>query len=394
MKSMATYFRRVTLFDGRAVRAKAGVLVSNGVVSWAGAHARAPRSAREATEIDGTGKTLGPGLVDCHVHLCFDGSADFAAEAAELTEALATLKAVRNLRRHLEHGVTTIRDLGGISAFACEVAKAVESGVVEGPRVVASGRAITITGGHGRGLFAQEADGPDGARSAVREQFRAGARSIKVIATGGVLTPGIAVDFTAFTPEELEAAVDEARKWDRPVAAHAHGRTGLESAVRAGVDSIEHGSQISQEVARLMKEKGTFHVPTITALRLIVEHPDEIPPYAVEKARQMADWAEDSFRRTVRAGVRIACGTDAGTPFNPHGNAPQEIVRLVEWGLPPLKALQAATSNAAELLRVAEVGMVEEGRAADLVLFDGDPLDDVELVLKPSLVMRAGERVA
>jgi imidazolonepropionase-like amidohydrolase len=301
---------------------------------------------------------------------------------------------VRNLRRHLDHGVTTVRDLGGITAFACEVARAVEDGVVEGPRVVASGRAITITGGHGSGLFAQEADGPDGVRAAVREQFRAGARSIKIIATGGVLTPGIAVDFTAFTPEELDACVDEAHKWSRPIAAHAHGRTGLANAVRAGVDSIEHGSQIDEVVAREMRERGTFHVPTITALRQIVEHPEDIPSYAVEKGRQMAEWAEESFRITAKAGVRIACGTDAGTPFNPHGSAPQEIVRLVEWGLTPLQALQAATSNAADLLRVPEAGVIEEGRAADLVLFDADPLDDIGVVLKPSFVMRGGARVA
>jgi imidazolonepropionase-like amidohydrolase len=391
---MATYLSKATVFDGRSVTAEAGVLVSDGRIAWKGPHARAPREARAATEIDGSGKTLTPGLIDCHVHLCFDGSADFAGEAVGLTETRAVLKAVRNLRRHLEQGVTTVRDLGGITAFACEVAAAVEEGVVEGPRVVASGRAITITGGHGRGLFAQEADGPDGVRAAVREQFRAGARSIKIIATGGVLTPGIDVDFTAFTAEELDAAVDEAHKWNRPIAAHAHGRNGLANAVRAGVDSIEHGSQIEEAVAREMREKGTFHVPTITALRQIVDHPEAIPPYAVEKGRQMAEWAEESFRRTVRAGVRIACGTDAGTPFNPHGSAPQEIVRLVEWGLSPVKALQAATSNAALLLRVPEVGVVEEGRAADLVLFDGDPLDDIGAVLKPSFVMRGGARVA
>jgi imidazolonepropionase-like amidohydrolase len=392
---MATYFTDVTLFDGQAVRTHAGVLVSNGTVAWAGSHRRAPRTARAAEEVDGTGKLLSPGLIDCHVHLCFDGSADFAGEAAALNEARAVLKAVRNLRRHLDRGVTTVRDLGGISGFACEVAKAVEEGVVEGPTVVASGRAITITGGHGRGLFAQEADGPEGVRRAVREQMRAGARSIKLIATGGVLTPGITVDFTAFTPEELEAAVDESHKWGRPVAAHAHGRAGVENAVRAGVDSIEHGSQIEPAVARLMKERGTFHVPTIVALRGIVEHPDEVPAYAVEKGRQMAEWARDSFRRSLRAGVRIACGTDAGTPFNPHGSAPLEMVRMVEWGLTPLKALQAATSNAARLLRVDDrVGTVQEGKVADLVLYDGNPLDEIEAVLKPALVLRAGERVA
>ena len=391
---MATYVGGVTLFDGHIIRKKAGVLVSDGRIAWTGAHARAPREAREAEGIDGSGKTVSPGLIDCHVHLCFDGSADFAGEGAELNEARAVVKAVRNLRRHLEHGVTTVRDLGGPSAYACEVARAVDEGMVEGPRVLASGQAITITGGHGRGLFALEADGPDGVRAAVRSQLRAGARSIKVIATGGVLTPGIAVDFTAFTSDELKAAVDEAHKWDRPIAAHAHGRRGITNAVRAGVDSIEHGSQIDAETARMMKDKGTYHVPTITALRQIVEHPDEVPAYAVDKGKQMADWAEASFRRTIRAGVRIACGTDAGTPFNPHGSAPQEMVRMVEWGLRPLAALQAATSNAAILLRQDDVGSVEQGKVADLVLFEGNPAEDIELVLKPTVVLRAGRRVA
>jgi imidazolonepropionase-like amidohydrolase len=388
---MATYFAGVTLFDGRRLRPGVGVLVSNGSIAWVGSDRRAPREARAAVEVPGDGRTLGPGLIDCHVHLCFDGSADFAREAQELDEAWATVKAVRNAARHLARGVTTVRDLGGPGFFACRLGHGIEEGMLPGPRVVASGRALTITGGHGDGLFAQACDGPDEVRRAVRQQMRGGARSIKVVATGGVLTPGVPVDFTAFTEEEMLAAVDEAHKWGRPIAAHAIGRTGIERAVRAGIDSIEHGSQITAEVARLMKERGTFHVPTISALREIVGHPDEIPAYAVEKGRQIIEQARDSFRRAVRAGVRHACGTDAGTPFNPHGNAPLEIVRMVEWGLTPLKAMQAATANAAELLRVPEVGTVESGKAADLVMYEGNPLDEIDVVLQPSLVMKSGE---
>lgn len=389
---MSTYVADVALFDGRTLRTRSGVLVSDGRVEWVGAHARAPRAARAAHEIDGSGKTLTPGLIDCHVHLCFDGGADFAGEAREMTsDAAAAIKAVRNAARTLEHGVTTVRDLGGRADAAIQVARGVERGLIPGPRILAAGRALTITGGHGHNVgIAREVDGPVAVRAAVREEIRAGATAIKLIATGGVLTPGITADFTSFTQEELEAAVDEARSWGRVVAAHAIGPEGILRAVRAGVDSVEHGSMLTTEGARLMKERGTFHVPTISAIRGMVEHPDEVPAYAVEKATRLADLARDAFRRSVRVGVPIACGTDAGTPFNPHGNTTREIVRMVEWGLTPLKAMQAATSNAARLLRLQDAGVVAEGAAADLVLYDENPLERIEAVLKPAVVLRAG----
>jgi imidazolonepropionase-like amidohydrolase len=390
---MATYIGGVTLFDGRAVKRSHGVLVSDGRIAWSGPHARAPRETKAATPVEGGGRTLTPGLIDCHVHLCFDGSPDFVAEA-KVTEAFAAVKCVANARRQVEAGVTTVRDLGGLGAVVCEVAKAIGESRVLGPRVVASGQALTITGGHGWNSFARQCDGPEGVRAAVREQFRAGARSIKIVATGGVLTPGVAVDFTAFTQEEVAAAVDEAHKWGAPIAAHAIGRTGIEYCVRAGIDSIEHGAQITAETAREMKERGTFHIPTISALLGIVDHPEDVPPYAVEKGRQILDMLRDTLRRNARIGVRFACGTDAGTPHNPHGNAPRELIRMVEWGLTPVKALQAATSNAAELLRVPDVGTVEEGNAADLVLWEADPLDDITALLAPRVVLLGGEVVA
>jgi imidazolonepropionase-like amidohydrolase len=393
---MATYVANVSVFDGRTLRTKAGVLVSDGHVEWTGAHARAPRLARAAAEVDGTGKTLTPGLIDCHVHLCFDGGADFAGEAREMTsDAAAAVKAVRNASRTLERGITTVRDLGGRNDAAIQVANAVDRGLVPGPRILAAGRALTITGGHGHNVgIAREVDGPVEVRRAVRQEIRAGATAIKLIATGGVLTPGISHDFTAFTQEELEAAVDEARSWGRVVAAHAIGPEGIVRAVLAGVDSIEHGSMSTAEGARAMKEHGTFHVPTISAILGMVGHPDEVPAYAVEKATKLADVARDAFRRSIRAGVPIACGTDAGTPFNPHGNTTHEIVRMVEWGLTPLRAMRAATSAAADLLRLPSVGRVVEGAAADLVLYDANPIEHVEAVLKPAMVMKAGAVVA
>jgi len=390
---VSSYFANVTLFDGRTVRQRQGVLVGDGRIEWVGPHARAPKGARAAMAVEAAGHTLTPGLIDCHVHLCFDGGADFVAEAA-VTEPYAAVKCVGNAARQLAAGVTTVRDLGGFGSVVCEVAKAIADGRVPGPRVVPSGQALTITGGHGWTSFARQVDGPDGVRTAVREQIRAGARSIKIVATGGVLTAGIPVDFAAFTREEIDAAVDEAHKWGLPIAAHAIGRTGIEHCVRAGVDSIEHGAQMSVESARQMKERGIFQVPTICALRGIVDHPEDVPAYAVEKGRQILEVAQEVFRRAVRVGVRHACGTDAGTPHNPHGSAALEVIRMVEWGLPPLKAMQAATSNAAELLRVPDVGIAEAGKAADLVLWEQDPLDDVSALLSPALVMRAGSVVA
>lgn len=393
---MSTYVSNVTLFDGRSSRRGAGVLFSDGRIEWVGAHARAPKAARAAEHVEGRGKALTPGLIDCHVHLCYDGSPDFAAEARELTtDAFATVKAVRNASVTLRHGVTTVRDLGGRGDSAIQVARGVEAGLIPGPRILAAGRALTITGGHGSSVgFARQVDGPDGLRLAVREEIRAGATAIKLVATGGVLTPGITADFTAFTQEELDAAVDEARKWGRVVGAHAIGAEGIVQAVRAGVDSIEHGSMMDAAGARLMKERGTFHVPTISAIRGMIEHPDEVPAYAVAKATTVAEMAREAFRRSVRTGVRIACGTDAGTPFNPHGNTTEELVSMVEWGMTPLRAMRAATSDAAELLRLPDVGVIRAGAAADLVLYEADPIESIDAVRKPSAVWKAGELVA
>jgi imidazolonepropionase-like amidohydrolase len=174
----------------------------------------------------------------------------------------------------------------------------VDRGLIAGPRILAAGHALTITGGHGHSVgFAREVDGPDTLRRAVREEIRAGATAIKLVATGGVLTPGITHDFTAFTQDELDAAVDEAHSWGRVVGAHAIGPEGIIRAVLAGVDSIEHGSMLSAEGARLMKERGAVHVPTISAIRGIVDHADEVPAYAVEKAMALVELAREGFRR-------------------------------------------------------------------------------------------------
>ena len=388
----SSYFADVTLFDGARVRPHRGVLVDRDRIVWVGPHARTPREARAAREMPSTGRSLTPGLIDCHVHLCFDGGADFAQEAVRLTPALGAIKGTVNARKHLANGVTTVRDLGGVGII--ELARSIEAGTVPGPRVIPAGSALTITGGHGHDIgIARQVDGADAVRSAVREEIRSGALAIKLIATGGVLTPGIGATFTAFTTEELTAAIDEAHSWDRGVAAHAIGAEGILLAVLAGVDTVEHCVQVTPRIAKEMAARGTFRGPTISALMGITGNEGKAPAYAVAKAKALVEEAKASHRRAIRAGVRHICSTDAGTPFNPHGNAPNEVIAMIGWGMEPLKAMVAATANGAEALRMPDVGRIAPGMRADLVLYDTDPIEDPTALRDARAVWKDGARV-
>src|SRR5207302_2334243 len=213
--------------------------------------------------------------------------------------------------------------------------------------------------------------------------IRAGALAIKLIATGGVLTPGIGATFTAFTPEELTAAIEEAHSWDRGVAAHAIGAEGILQSVLTGVDTVEHCVQVTPRIAKEMAARGTFRGPTISALMGIAGNEGKAPAYAVAKAQALVEEAKAGHVRAIRAGVRHICSTDAGTPFNPHGNAPQELVYMVEWGMTPLAAMRAATASGAQLLRLEDVGTIEAGKIADLVLYDENPAEDIASVTRP-----------
>ncbi|CAN5695566.1 hypothetical protein BH18ACT17_BH18ACT17_10500 [soil metagenome] len=209
-----------------------------------------------------------------------------------------------------------------------------------------------------------------------------------------MLTPGIGATFTAFTPEELGAAVDEAHKWNRGVAAHAIGAEGITRSVTAGVDSVEHCVQLTGPTARRMVERGTFRGATLSAAFGMLDNPGGTPDYALVKISSVSDDHERSSAIALKAKVRQVCSTDAGTPFNPHGGAPLELARLVAWGMKPLDAMVAATSNGAELLRLPDVGVVREGALADLVLYDADPLQDITALQVPRTVWKGGGVVA
>jgi imidazolonepropionase-like amidohydrolase len=354
---------------------------------------------RGATLINGRGLTMLPGLIDCHVHLCLGAEPDVvkAIEGETPTETL--LKAARLARQTLEAGVTTVRDVGSRDHSIFALKRAIDKGLTPGPRIMGAGLAICMIGGHAR-FIGQEVQGPEQVRKAVQEQIEAGAEVIKLIASGGVLTPGTSPDEAQMTREELRIAVEEAVRAGRKVAAHAHGATGMKNAIEAGVHSIEHGTLMDAEAADLMQSHDVYMVPTLSALATTAacRRGCGIPDSALEKAKAMIKHHEASFRAAHRRRLLIAMGTDAGTPFNAHGDNAQELERMVAYAMSPMEAILASTSAAARLLGIAErAGTIARGQEADLLLVDGNPLRKIELLRDRSRivgVMQAGRFVS
>jgi imidazolonepropionase-like amidohydrolase len=353
---------------------------------------------KEARRIDLEGRSLLPGIIDSHVHLCLDGSPDPVGALIREPDPIITLKAAEFARRTLLAGVTTIRDMGGKGGIDLGLRTAIRSGLIPGPRMLASGRLICMTGGHGW-QFGREADSPDEVRKAAREQIRAGADIVKLMATGGVMTPDVEPGSEQLTEEELRAGIQEAHKAGRRTATHAMGTQGILNALRAGIDSIEHGVFLNEEAVSLMVKKNVPLIPTLSALYHIEKKgiASGIPAFAVEKTLRLKPFHLESVRMAREAGVQVATGTDAGTPFNMHGENSGELMRLVEVGHSPMEALQAATQIAAKVIGWEnDLGTIEEGKLADLIVVEGNPLEDIGLLLKAeaiSLVMQGGKIV-
>jgi imidazolonepropionase-like amidohydrolase len=384
-----------SLIDGSGtepVRGRA-VVVEGDRITQVVDDARAPRGRR----IDLSGCTLLPGLINCHVHLCFGAEADPVRVMRDEPYALTALKVLRRAQETVEAGVTTVRDLGGRDYAEFAVRRAVAEGLFPGPRILGAGRPVCMTGGHGNAI-GREADGPDDARKAVREQLKAGADVIKLIATGGVMTPGVEPGSPQLTLEEMRAAIEEATKAGRRTAAHAQGSTGIADAIEAGITTIEHGIFLTDEIIAAMKRKGVFLVATLAAPAAISAGglAAGIPDYMVRKSDAVVTAHVASFRRAHEAGARIAAGADSGTPLNPHGSLLPELELMVKYGMTPLQAIRSATSVAAEALGLGgETGCLAEGHAADLLAVTGDPaerigaLGDVRLVLARGAIIKS-----
>jgi len=355
---------------------------------------------QNAKKIPLDGLTLLPGFIDAHVHICLDGSPDPITTLLNESQTLTTLKAARAAQKTLMAGVTSIRDMGAKNGIDLGLKQAVNSGLIPGPRMLVSGRLICMTGGHGWQI-GQEANGPDEVRKAAREQIKAGADIVKLMATGGVMTPAVEPGSAQLTEEEMRAGVEEAHKASKKTATHAMGTRGILNALRAGIDSIEHGVYLDEEAVAMMAEKNIPLIPTISALYFIETRGVEagIPAYAVEKTLIVKPHHLESIRMAREAGVPVAAGTDAGTPFNLHGQNLSEIKLLVDYGgFSPMEAIEAGTRVSARVMGLEnELGTVEEGKLADLVLVAGNPLDNIDVLLDKDaihLVMQGGKIVA
>ena len=358
-----------------------------------------------ARVIDLGDATLLPGFIDAHTHIIGRPLSDPHSDDASVRDypGYGAILGVENARRTLMAGFTSIRVLGSPNFDDMALRQAISAGMAVGPRMENAGHSFGITGGHcdengyAPGLEDRDyrtgvADGVDEVRKAVRYQVKYGADVIKICATGGVLSEGDAVGATQYTLEEMQAVVDEARKLDRKVAAHAHGTEGIKLAVRAGVASIEHGSFLDEEGARLMVQKGTFLVPTISAGEFVenAAKSGRLTGLRAEKARAAAEGMRKSVRLAQRLGVPIALGTDAGV--GEHGANGHEFTLMVTWGgLTPMQSIVAGTSNAAKLLGwESKVGTLAPGKWADVVAVPGDPTRDITVMERPTFVMKGG----
>lgn len=362
------------------------------------------KAGKDDKVIDLSKKTVMPGLIDMHVHIESETSKDALSKRYTMNEADVAFQSTIYARKNLMAGFTTVRDCGG-SGVNISLRNAVNAGTIVGPRIFAAGKGVATTGGHGDPTNGARKDlmgdpgpkegvinGPDDARKAVRQRYKDGADFIKITATGGVLSVAKDGSGPQFTQEEVNAIVEAAKDYGFHTAAHAHGAEGMKRAVLAGITTIEHGTLMSEEVMDLMKQKGTYHVPTIIAGRSAADYakiPGYYHPLVVPKAIEIGSKIQENFAKAYKRGVKIAFGTDAGV--FPHGENAREFGYMVEGGMPAIEALLSAMQVNADILGYGDkIGSIEAGKLADIVAVNEDPTKTIKTMEKVTFVMKDG----
>jgi len=393
-----------SLFDGTAndIRENVTIIVSDGVIESVTDGFTNPENGQNL--IDLSDKIVLPGLIDLHVHLEMETNPGRYAETFTMNPEDRALRSVMYVRRTIEAGFTTVRDLGGTGVNTA-LRDAVNAGYIQGPRIISVGKSIATTGGHADPTNGHRHDlmgspgpaegvinGETEAREAVRQRYKNGADHIKITATGGVLSVAKSGQNPQFMVDEVQAIVETANDYGMHVAAHAHGKEGMLRAVNAGVTTIEHGTYMDEEVMNAMVEKGTYYVPTILAGNFVAEKAEEegfFPDLVRPKAREIGPLIQETFGKAYAYGVNIAFGTDSGV--SPHGENGKEFALMVEAGMPPAEAILSSVKTGAEVLGLSDqIGSIEAGKMADIIAVDDNPIENIQTLENVSFVMKDG----
>ncbi|MFD1037520.1 amidohydrolase family protein [Virgibacillus byunsanensis] len=382
--------KNVQLFYGENLELKldSGVWVKNGYIYKVLSKDKFPN---DVTILDGKGNYLFPGLIDLHVHMMWDGSLDPVATLEAEGYEQMLIRAVSYCREYLKNGITTVRDIGSVDDIALHVAKAIKRGVIDGPDLIASGRTLTMTGGHDP-FWARFVDGKDEALKGVREQIFKGAEVIKLSSTGGVYgrTEGEAVGNVELNMEEQQVICNEAHKFGLKVAAHAIGREGIKNSIQAGIDTIEHGQFLDEDLVSMMENKKTAWIPTLYIYQRITKQ-EGIPAYAKQKALEIVERHAQAFKQFFNRNLLIGAGSDAGSPSTPHPALTDELLMMHSIVDDNKQILKTATVNAGSILD-RKVGRIQESYVADFILLGSNPLDDLTNIKDIKAVYKKGKR--